>query len=58
MTNETLKLVQLKWDNGLIIPMYTINIFMDPSIYINNKFLLFQKKLHNNSFVKIMIIRP
>jgi hypothetical protein len=32
MTNEASKLVQSKWDNGLIIPMYTINISMDPSI--------------------------
>jgi hypothetical protein len=37
MTNETLKLMQSKQDNGPIIPMYTINIFMDPSIYINKK---------------------
>jgi len=32
MTNETLKLVQSKWDCGLIIPMYIINILMDPLI--------------------------
>jgi hypothetical protein len=32
MTNEALKLVQSKQDYGLIIPMYIINIFMDPSI--------------------------
>jgi hypothetical protein len=32
MTNEVLKLVQSKWDNGFIILMYTINILMDPSI--------------------------
>jgi hypothetical protein len=32
MTNEDLKLVQSKQDYGLIIPMYIINIFMDPSI--------------------------
>jgi hypothetical protein len=32
MTNETLKLVQLERDYGPIIPMYIINIFMDPSI--------------------------
>jgi hypothetical protein len=32
MTNETLKLVQSKWDSGPIIPMYIINIPMDPSI--------------------------
>jgi hypothetical protein len=32
MTNEALKLVQLEQDYGLIIPMYIIYIFMDPSI--------------------------
>jgi hypothetical protein len=32
MTNETLKLVYLKWDNDPIIPTYTINIPMDLSI--------------------------
>ncbi len=32
MTNEALKLVESKQDNGLIIPMYIINILMDPSI--------------------------
>jgi hypothetical protein len=32
MTNETLKLVQSKHDSGPIIPMYIINISMDPSI--------------------------
>jgi hypothetical protein len=32
MTNEALKLVQSKQDYGLIIPMYIINILMDPSI--------------------------
>jgi hypothetical protein len=31
MTNEALKLVQSKWDGGLLIQMYIINIFMDPS---------------------------
>ncbi len=31
MANETLKLMQSKWDYGLFIPMYIINIFMDPS---------------------------
>jgi hypothetical protein len=30
MTNETQKLVQSKQDYGLNIPMYIINIFMDP----------------------------
>jgi len=34
MTNEALKLVQSKQDYGHIIPMYVINIFMDPSIQI------------------------
>jgi hypothetical protein len=34
MTNETLILLQSKCDNGPIIPMTTINIPMDPSIYI------------------------
>jgi len=32
MTNEALKLMLLKWDNDLIIPIYIINIPMDPSI--------------------------
>jgi len=32
MTNEALKLVWSKLDNGPIIPMYTMNILMDPSI--------------------------
>jgi hypothetical protein len=32
MIDEALKLVQSKWDNGPIIPMYTINKSMDPSI--------------------------
>jgi hypothetical protein len=32
MTNETLKLVQSKIVYGLIIPMYILNIFMDPLI--------------------------
>jgi hypothetical protein len=34
MTNEALKLVQSKRDNNPIIPMYTINILMNLSIYI------------------------
>ncbi len=29
MTNETLKVMQSKRDNGFIIPMYTINIPME-----------------------------
>ncbi len=33
MINETLKLVQSKRKNGLIIPIHTLNIFMDISIY-------------------------
>jgi hypothetical protein len=32
MTNETLKLVQSKWNIGPIIPMNIINIPIDPSI--------------------------
>jgi hypothetical protein len=32
MINEALKLVQSKQDYGFIIPMYIINILMDPSI--------------------------
>jgi hypothetical protein len=32
MTNEPLKLVQSKQDNGFIIPMHIINIPMDPSL--------------------------
>ncbi len=32
MINEALKLVYRKRDNGPIMPMYTINIFMDISI--------------------------
>ncbi len=30
MTNESLKLVQSKRDYGHVIPMYIINILMDP----------------------------
>jgi hypothetical protein len=33
MINETLKLLQSKWDNNLIIPMYIINTLMDLSIH-------------------------
>jgi hypothetical protein len=44
MTNEALKLVQSKQDNVPIMPMYTINIFMDLSIYINNEIYYFYKK--------------
>jgi hypothetical protein len=32
MTNGVLKLMQSKQDHGPILPMYIINIFMDPSI--------------------------
>jgi len=32
MTNESLKLIQSKRDNGFIILMYILNIFMDPLI--------------------------
>jgi hypothetical protein len=32
MSNETLKRVQSKRDNGHVILMYIINILMDPSI--------------------------
>ncbi len=32
MTNEPLKLLESKQENGPIMPMYTINIPMDPSI--------------------------
>ncbi len=32
MTNEALKLMQSRQENGPIIPMYTINILMDPLI--------------------------
>jgi hypothetical protein len=32
MTNEALKLVHSKQDSGFVIPMYIINIPMDPSI--------------------------
>jgi hypothetical protein len=32
MTNEALKLMQSKGDCGHVIPMYIINILMDPSI--------------------------
>jgi hypothetical protein len=32
MTNEAFKLMQSKWNNGLIIPMYILNILMDTSI--------------------------
>jgi hypothetical protein len=42
MTNEALKLMQSKRDCGPIIPIFIINILMDPSIQIM-KFLLFLK---------------
>jgi hypothetical protein len=32
LKNETLKLVESKRNSGLVIPMYIINIRMDPSI--------------------------
>jgi len=32
MTNEALKLMQSKLNNGPIIPMYILNILMDTSI--------------------------
>jgi hypothetical protein len=32
MIDEPLKLLESKQGNGLILPMYTINIPMDPSI--------------------------
>jgi hypothetical protein len=38
MTIKTLKLVYSKQKNGLIIPMYIVNIFMDLSMYIMNFF--------------------
>ncbi len=57
MINETLKLVESKQDSGPIIPMYTINIFMDISIQIM-KFIIISKKLHKIIFVKIIIVRP
>jgi hypothetical protein len=50
MTNEALKLVHSKQNNGPIIPMYTINIHMDLSIYIVG--FIFKIILHNISFVK------
>jgi hypothetical protein len=49
MTNEALKLMQSKRNNGPVILMYTINILMDPSIYINRNIII---------ILKIMIIRP
>jgi hypothetical protein len=48
-------LVQSKWESDRIIPLYTINIFMDSSIYI---MIFIIKKLHNINFIKKIIIGP
>jgi hypothetical protein len=58
MTNELLKLMKSKQDCGHIIPMYTINILMDPSIWIMKFIIISKIILHNISFIKIIIIRP
>jgi len=58
MTNEALKLVQLKRNYGPIIPMYIINIFMDPSIQIMKFITILKIILHNFSFVKIIFLGP
>ncbi len=43
MTIETLKLMQSKQNNGLIIPMYSINIPMDLSIQIMRFIIIYKK---------------
>ncbi len=58
MTNETLKLVKSKQDCGLIILMYIINIFMDPSVQIMKYIVILKIILHNISFVEIIVVRP
>ncbi len=58
MTNEALKLVQLKRGSGLIIPMYTINIPMDFSMQIMKFIIILKIILHNITFVKIIIVKP
>ncbi len=58
MTNEALKLVQSKQNNGPIISIYTLNIFMDPSTYIMKFIIILKIILHNINFVKIVIARP
>jgi hypothetical protein len=52
------KLMQSKWNYGPIIPMYIINIFMDPPIEIINLIIILKIILHNIIFVKIIIVRP
>jgi hypothetical protein len=56
MIDEPLKLLESKQDNGPIIPMYTINIPMDPSIYIMKFIIIFKIILHNIIFVKVIIV--
>jgi hypothetical protein len=51
MTNEALKLVYSKWDYGPIIPVYIINILMDPSMLIINFIIILKIILHYISFV-------
>jgi len=51
MTNENLKFMQSKRNNGPIIPMYIINIFMDPSICIM-KFIIIIKIILHDIFIK------
>jgi hypothetical protein len=48
MTNEALNLLQSKCDSGPIIPMTSINIPMDPSIYII-KFVLIIYRAQNEN---------
>ncbi len=58
MTNEALKLMWSKLDNGPMIPMYTINILMDPSIQIMKFIIFLTIILHNLSFVEMIIVKP
>ncbi len=58
MSNETLKLVQSKQNNDLIVAIYIINIPMDFSIQIINIINIISIILHNISFVKKEIVRP
>jgi hypothetical protein len=46
MTSETLKSLQTRQNNGLIISMYTMNIPMDLSIWIM-RFIIIKNILNN-----------
>ncbi len=58
MINEALKLVQSKQDYGFIIPMYIINILMDPSIQIMKFIYYFESNVTYLQFCKIIVLGP